>query len=573
MRITIGNKIFGIAAAMTLIVAITATVSAYIVGKVNEDVRRVAETYIPLSNVVEDIEKHVLEQEILFERLVPRLRSGDGLAQIIPIMRSFRARGLDVQTELQTGLRHLGRAQLEEHFIAFKVELSRLTTLLHEVVRVQERLENQTTTIFEQLANAQNANIEDLMARRLKLDEELRREINIISNEVKTLTTDAAAHAADGEVWALRANIISTISAALLGLILAGLIARNLVRPIHNLESAARELQRGNLSPEINVSSKDEIGNLAHAFEEMATELRVKEQIMDTFGKYVDPRVVESLTSGDDAGLGDGERRVYSVFFSDIVGFTGISEKLTPKALVNLINAYLTEMSEPIQESQGVIDKYIGDAIMAYWGPPFTPAEEHAQAACRTALEQQKRLAKFRLRVGDITGLRRDAPDVYMRIGVATGEVLVGSVGSETVRNYTVLGDTVNLSARLESLCKHYGTDILIDEGTWRACGGDFETREIDTIAVAGKTEAVRIFELMAAKGDLTPERMAQRDRFDTALEHYRTGNWRAAHLALDELLAQDATDGPAQTLLQRLKDQSSTPPLDWDGIWHFSQK
>ena len=573
MRITIGNKIFGIAAAMTLIVAITATVSAYIVGKVNEDVRRVAETYIPLSNVVEDIEKHVLEQEILFERLVPRLRSGDGLVRTIPIMRSFRARGLDVQTELQTGLRHLGRAQLEEHFVAFKVELSRLTTLLHEVVRVQEELDNQTTTIFEHLANAQNANIEDLMARRLKLDEELRREINIITNEVKTLTTDAAAHAADGEVWALRANIISTISAALLGLILAGLIASNLVRPIHNLESAARELQRGNLSPEINVSSKDEIGNLAHAFEEMATELRVKEQIMDTFGKYVDPRVVESLTSGDDAGLGDGERRVYSVFFSDIVGFTGISEKLTPKALVNLINAYLTEMSEPIQESQGVIDKYIGDAIMAYWGPPFTPAEEHAQAACRTALEQQKRLAKFRLRVGDITGLRRDAPDVYMRIGVATGEVLVGSVGSETVRNYTVLGDTVNLSARLESLCKHYGTDILIDEGTWRACGGDFETREIDTIAVAGKTEAVRIFELMAAKGGLTPERMAQRDRFDTALEHYRTGNWRAAHLALDELLAQDATDGPAQTLLQRLKDQSSTPPLDWDGIWHFSQK
>jgi adenylate cyclase len=573
MRITIGNKVFGIAAAMTLIVAITATVSAYIVSNVNDDVRRVAETYIPLSNVIEDIERHALEQEILFERLIPRLRAGEGTKQITPIMRSYRARGLDVQTELQSGLWHLDRAQLEEHFVAFKVELSRLSTLLHEVVRVQEELENQTTTIFDRLAAGQNARINDLSARRLKLDEELEREINVITNEVKTLTMDAAAHAAEGEVWALRANIVSTISAALLGLILAGLIARNLVRPIHSLEGAARELQRGNLSPQINVSSNDEIGNLARAFEEMATELRVKEQIMDTFGKYVDPRVVENLTNGEDSGLGDGERRVYSVFFSDIAGFTGISEKLTPKALVNLINAYLSEMSEPIQNSQGVIDKYIGDAIMAYWGPPFTPAEEHAQAACRTALEQQKRLAKFRLRVGEITGLRRDAPEIYMRIGVATGEVLVGSVGSDTVRNYTVIGDTVNLSARLESLCKHYGTNILIDESTWQACGDDFETREIDTIAVAGKTEAVRIFELMAAKGDLTPERLAQRGHFDTALEHYRTGDWLAAHRELEEFVTQDATDGPAQILLQRMKDQSGEPPSDWDGVWRFSQK
>ena len=148
------------------------------------------------ANVIEDIQRHTLEQEILFERLVPRLHAGDGEDRIIPILRSFRARGLDVQTELQTGLRHLQNAQLEEHFVTFKVELSRLTTLLQEVVRAQEELDFQSTTIFEQLANGQSANIDDLLTRRLKLDEELEREINVITNEVKTLTTDAAAHAA-----------------------------------------------------------------------------------------------------------------------------------------------------------------------------------------------------------------------------------------------------------------------------------------------------------------------------------------------------------------------------------------
>lgn len=374
---------------------------------------------------------------------------------------------------------------------------------------------------------------------------------------------------ADG-TWALRANIMAMISTALVGLILAGLISRGLVRPIHALESAVRKIQNGNLTLQIEVRSNDGIGNLTLAFNDMAAELRLKEQLKDTFGKYIDPRVVEQLTVGEDAGLGDGERRIYSVFFSDIASFIGISELLTPKSLVKLINAYLSEMSIPIQEGHGVIDEYIGDAIMAYWGPPFTPAEEHALAACRAALEQQARLIEFRKRVGEMTGLRRGYPYISMRIGIATGEVLVGSVGSERVRSYTVIGDTVNLAARLESLGKHYGTDILISEETWEAVRDDFELREIDTIAVSGKTESVRIFELLANKDDLTSEQMAQRDEFASALEVYRAGDWPAARRELANYLAQDASDGPARVMLDRLDSLEATASNDWDGVWHL---
>lgn len=573
MRITIGNKIFAIAASMTMIVAVTSTISAYFVSSVNNEVERVANTYIPLSQAIEDIENHILEQEILFERLIPQLRAGHDLSSADKNLQGYKSLGQNIQAEFKKGTDLLARAESGEDFVEFKVDLARLGALLSETVLTQQSLEGLTGSIFERVKAGGLANIDDMLAHRLSIDENLARQIKTVHGEVGRLTKHAADHAADDEVWALRANITATAAAALFGLIMAGLIARGLVRPIRSLESAALELKRGNLSPKIEVLSKDEIGHLAMTFGEMATELRFKEQIVDTFGKYVDPRVVKSLTTGEDAGLGNGERRVYSVFFSDIAGFTGISEKLTPQSLVKLINAYLTDMSKPIQESQGVIDKYIGDAIMAYWGPPFTPEEQHAHLACHAALLQQNLMSAFRERVSDITGLRKDVPDVSMRIGIATGPVLVGSVGSDTSRNYTVIGDTVNLAARLESLCKFYGTSILIDERTWLTAGDQFETREIDTIAVAGKTEAVRIFELMAEKDALSPERAEVRERYIAALESYRGGDWKGARQLLMAFAESGSADGPVRVLLNRLNESPDRPDPGWDGVWRFSQK
>lgn len=569
MRLTIGNKIFAIAAGMALMMAFAAAVSSYFMGNANSEVRHVAETYIPLSKAIEELQDHVQEQEILYAWVLPHLLTREERAPLDPLLKEYEKRYRNDHVEYKSSLQLLLQAQQEERFIDFKIELARLKALMEQVISTHDALQKQTTAVLDLLAKGEDPDIDVLSVTRVQLEQQ----ISVVKKEVDILTSQTHDKALADGTWALRANIVAMISTALFGLILAGFISRGLVRPIHALEAAVREIKNGNLTPRIEVQSNDEIGNLTLAFKDMSAELRLKEQLKDTFGKYVDPRIVEQLTVGKDAGLGDGERRVYSVFFSDIAGFTGISEMLTPKSLVTLINAYLSEMSIPIQEGRGVIDKYIGDAIMAYWGPPFTPEGEHAQAACRAALEQQTRLIEFRKRVGDITGLRRGYPDISMRIGIATGEVLVGSVGSERVRNYTVIGDTVNLAARLESLGKHYGTDILVSENTWETVLDDFEFREIDTIAVSGKMESLRIFELLADKGALTPEQMAQRDSFAAALEVYRAGDWPAARQALENCLAQDASDGPAQVMLGRLDSLEATAPGDWDGIWRFTQK
>src|SRR5260370_4875471 len=197
---------------------------------------------------------------------------------------------------------------------------------------------------------------------------------------------------------------------------------------------------------------------------------------------------------------------------------TPCSEGMPPAGLVNVLNRYLTLISEPIRHNNGIIDKYIGDGIMAYWGPPFTAAEEQGRLACLAALDQLGGLAAFRAELPELTGIKRGIPEIDMRIGIATGDVVVGSIGSEQTRNYTVIGDAVNLASRLEGANKTYGTRVLISEATDRLAADAVETREIDWVLVVGKTEPQRIFELLGRRGEVARARLGLGDTFFQAL-------------------------------------------------------
>ena len=362
--------------------------------------------------------------------------------------------------------------------------------------------------------------------------------------------------------------------AALLGMTVAAAVTLGLVRPVRRLLLGTAAVERGALETVVPITSRDEIGWLTQSFNSMVAELRVKARIRDTFGKYVDPRIVAGLIDRPELTDAKGARREMTIFFCDMKDFTAFSEGMTPAALVNVLNRYMTVMSEPVRRHNGIIDKYIGDGIMAFWGPPFTGAEEHPGLACLAALDQLAGLAAFRAELPELTGLKRGVPEIDIRIGIATGDAVVGSIGSEQTRNYTVIGDTVNLASRLEGVNKTYGTRALVSEATSRYAADVVETREIDSVLVVGKTEPHRIFELLGRKGEVDGERLALRDAYVEALGAYRRKAWGEARAGFESCLRIGPGDGPSKVFLSRIAQFcTAAPSPDWDGVWSLVEK
>jgi adenylate cyclase len=306
----------------------------------------------------------------------------------------------------------------------------------------------------------------------------------------------------------------------------------------------------------------------------MVEQLRHKEKMRETFGRYVDPRVVEGLISRQSQTAADGERRVMTVLFCDMQGFTSLSEGMTPQGLVKVMNHYLSTMSGPIRNHHGIIDKYIGDAIMAYWGPPFNENGDQAELACLAAIDMAVRGMALRTELPELIGVRTVPSDCDVRIGVATGEVLVGSIGSEFMMSYTVMGDAVNLASRLEGANKIYGSHALVSAPTVAAAGDAIAFREIDHLVVIGQNHAETVFEIMGRTDELTPDQSTLRDHYSEGLVAYRAQRWDEARAAFSAGLHAVPGDGPSMALMKRIDHLQANPPVaDWDGAWHLDQK
>jgi class 3 adenylate cyclase len=265
---------------------------------------------------------------------------------------------------------------------------------------------------------------------------------------------------------------------------------------------------------------------------------------------------------------------VMTVLFCDMKGFTQLSEGMTPQGLVKVMNHYLSTMSGPIRSHRGIIDKYIGDAIMAYWGPPFTEHSEQARLACLAAIEMASRGAALRTELPELIGVRAVPSDCDVRIGIATGEVLVGSIGSEFMMSYTVMGDAVNLASRLEGANKIYGSHSLASAPAIAAAGDAVEVREIDRLVVVGQTKPESVFEIMGRKGELTEKQVALRVRYAEGLAAYRERRWDDARRAFHTALEAVPGDGPSMAMAARVGNFQANPPAaHWDGSWQLDQK
>jgi adenylate cyclase len=297
-------------------------------------------------------------------------------------------------------------------------------------------------------------------------------------------------------------------------------------------------------------------------------EERDKRKIRRTFSQYLSPGVIALIDKDPNEYIRPGgEVKNLTVMFSDIRDFTTLSEGLTPDELVNLLNQYLSAMTDILFRNLGTLDKYIGDAIMAFWGSPF-PQPDHAARACTCALEMIASLEELNRK-----WVEQGGRPIAIGIGLNTGPVNVGNMGSDKRLAWTVMGDNVNLASRLEGMTKQYRCRVIISESTYEQVAGQFVAREVDRIRVKGKKLPVVIYELLAP--------ISQRDayasllaKYNAALDVYRSQNWLEATGTFGELLAEYPDDGPTQILLQRcIEFLEEAPESDWDGVYVMKSK
>jgi adenylate cyclase len=301
-------------------------------------------------------------------------------------------------------------------------------------------------------------------------------------------------------------------------------------------------------------------------------EEKEKRKVRTAFGQYLSPEVIRRLLVN--ARLVEPRKTDITVMFSDIRGFTSISEKLDAQELALFLNQYLSDMTRIVFKTNGTLDKYIGDAVMAFWGAPFEEPG-HAAKACNAALEMMKRVRELQTQ-----WTAQGKPRLEIGIGLNTGVASVGNMGSSLRYGYTALGDAVNLSSRLEGLNKDYGTHIIVNETTYQAAKDDgFIFRELDLMRVKGKLQPVTIYQLLGRKTDFEEDGSAesvrlQVEKFTRARELFRDRQWEAAKSAFQNILDEWPQDGPARVYLERCQEYStSEPPANWDGVFVMTHK
>ncbi len=296
-------------------------------------------------------------------------------------------------------------------------------------------------------------------------------------------------------------------------------------------------------------------------------ESRSKRQMVDLFGEYVAPELVSEMAADPARYSMEGESRELTVLFSDVRGFTTISESLQPNELREYINEYLTVMSEIIRSHRGTLDKYIGDAIMAFWGAPIDDLN-HATSGVTAALAMQGKLAELKAEYA-----KRGWPEIKVGLGLSTGDMTVGDMGSKIRKAYTVMGDAVNLGSRLEGITRTYGVGILVSEATQAASHG-IVYREIDRVRVKGKDNPIRIFEPLALENELASDVRTRLEQWQAVLTQYRTQDWQAADDGLIQLQAAEPDSKLYALYRERIAQwRTSPPPADWDGVTKFDTK
>lgn len=343
----------------------------------------------------------------------------------------------------------------------------------------------------------------------------------------------------------------------------AGLIfARRISEPLSVLEEEMK------LVKNFDMNSDREIHSFLREVDNMAVSFHGMKQGLRSFQKYVPDDLVRELISLGREAVPGGERKKITIYFSDIAGFTSVSERLSPEELVVLLGEYLETCSQKIIEHRGTIDKYIGDSIMAFWGAP-KPLDDHPLYACRAALSVNENLAELGKKWA-----AEGKPVLTQRIGIHTGEVIVGNFGSSTRMNYTAIGDGVNLASRMEGLNKFYGTEILISEAVHEEVKNFMIARKTDIAAVKGKLESTSIYQLICSREKADSDLLEWIELFHNGFSLYVKKDWNGALRLFRKVLKIKKNDSVSRIFIERCELFKKHPPeKDWNGVFQMSSK
>jgi adenylate cyclase len=575
-RQSIRQKIVGIAAGLIVLAVITSLLSMVMAARVGHLLDELTNRYVPAYGDLARTNVKSLERAMaLRQMIIARIETPPDEAAYAAHLKTFQALEPEIVRE----------ATAARQQIAAIIDDTSTPSDNAVLGRLDDRIETAITDLHRRLNEADAALLGQLDARDFDgarrtvvqidtLRAEFTRKIDGIRADMLAQVHRSATTVIQQQNQAIIISAAVTGIAAILGFVFAMMVGSNITGPVLRLLEGTRQVEAGRLDHSISVTTGDEIGQLSAAFNRMIERLRQNQRVRETFGRYVDPRIAEGLLDQTALAAAEGQRRVMTVMFCDMKGFTRLSEGVTAQGLVKIMNLYLSTMSEPIHANSGVIDKYIGDAIMAYWGAPFIEDARQAHLACLAAVDMIGSVASLRKALPELLGVRAIPAECDIRIGIATGEALVGSIGSEYMMSYTVMGDNVNLASRLEGANKVYGTHCLISEATAKACQDAVELREIDRVVVVGQTHAEMVYEIMARKGELTPAQMESKSRYAEGLAAYRARSWDQADGAFAAARTAVPDDGPALAMMERIRGLKANPPAeDWDGAWHLERK
>ena len=572
---SIRRKIVGIALGLIVLMLVTSILSMVMSSQVGVLLDELTNRYIPAYGDLARANIRSLERSVALRRMVMmKMQEAPDEAAYAARLKEFEEADRRIEKETSDARNHINAIIDDTRTPSDNAALARIDARIETAVSdLRQGMNAEHARLLEQIDAKQMPEVRGTLEHLDGLRDQFNQKIDGIRADMLKQVFVSTSQVIGRQHQAIIISGAVTVLAAVVGFTFALLVSSGITRPVRLLLAGTREVEAGRFDKPITVSTQDEIGELAAAFNRMTEQLRHNERIRETFGRYIDPKVVQGLIDRPEVAI-DGQRRVMTIMFCDMSGFTSMSEGMTPRGLVKVMNHYFTVMSAPVRSNRGIIDKYIGDAIMAYWGPPFIEEGEPALFACYAAIDMADQVPALQKQLPDLLGIRAMPGPCDLRVGIATGEVLTGSIGSELMMSFTVMGDAVNLASRLELVNKVYGTRILISQATADAVGSSLELREVDRLAVAGQSAPQAVFEVMSKEHGLSVPQESLRAHYAEGLAAYRARRFDAARAALNAALEAIPGDGPSRTLLGRIAQFETDPPDEgWDGAWRLEQK